>query len=44
MSELRDLTLLRVGSNGELDRFFERFVGWPVGDGTCWVSIGGGQG
>ena len=21
--------------------FFCRILGWPVGDGTCWLSIGG---
>ena len=30
-----------VSYPGEPDRFFERILGWPVGDGTCWVSIGG---
>ena len=25
----------------EPDRFFERFLCFPVGDGTYWVSIGG---
>ena len=41
------LTLLSPGSRivlsypGEPDRLFERFLGWPIGDGTCWVSIGG---
>ena len=28
---------------GEPDRFFERILGWPVGDGTRWVSSGGGS-
>ena len=28
---------------GELDRLFERILGGPVGDGTCWVSIGRGD-
>ena len=41
------LTLFSPGSRivvlypGELEHFFERILGWPVGDGTCWVSIGG---
>ena len=26
---------------GELDRLFQRILGWPAGDGTCLVSIGG---
>ena len=30
-----------VSYPSERDRFFERILGWPVGDGTCWVSIGG---
>ena len=29
---------------GELDRLFERILGGPVGDGTCWVSIEIGRG
>ena len=47
MSELTNLTSLSPGSRivvsypCEPDRFFERILGWPVGDGTCWVSIGG---
>ena len=47
MSELMNLALVNLGSRivvscpGEPDRFFERMLGWPVGDGTCWVSIGG---
>ena len=46
MSELGEITSLSPGSRivvsypSELDRFFERIWGWPVGDGTCWVSIG----
>ena len=28
---------------GEPDLFFERILGWPVGNGTCWVSIRGGS-
>ena len=42
-----NLTSLNPGSQivvsypGEPDRFFERILGWPVGEGTCWVSIGG---
>ena len=23
------------------NRLLERIFGWPVGDGTCWVSVGG---
>ena len=47
MAELMNPTLLSPGSRivvsypGELDRFFERILGRPVGDWTCWVSIGG---
>ena len=26
---------------GEPHCFFERILGWPTGDGTCWVSTGG---
>ena len=46
MTELLNPTLLSPGSRivvsypGEPERFFERILGWPVGDGTCWVSIG----
>ena len=41
MSEFMILLSLNSGSRivlscpGELDRFFERILGWPVGDGTC---------
>ena len=47
MSELVNLTLLSLGFRvvvsypSEPDPFFERILGLPVGDGTCWVSIGG---
>ena len=47
MSELRHLTFLSPASQivvsylGELDRFFERILGWFVGEERCWVSIGG---
>ena len=47
LSELMNLTSLSPGSRivmpypGEPDRVFERILGWSVGDGTCWVSIGG---
>ena len=47
MSEIMNLTSLSPGSRivvsypGEPDRFFERILGWPFGDGTCWVGIGG---
>ena len=46
MFKQRELTLLSPGSRivvlypGERERFFEHFLGCPVGDGTCWVSIG----
>ena len=40
MSELVNLTSVKRGS--QPDRFFERILGWPICDGTCWVSIGGG--
>ena len=46
MLELRELTLLSPGSRivvlypGERERSFEIILVWPVGDGTCWVSIG----
>ena len=42
-----NLTSLNPGSRfvvsypKEPDRFFERILGWRVGDGTCWVSIDG---
>ena len=29
---------------GEPERFFERTLVLPVGDGTCWVTIGGDGG
>ena len=32
---------IALSYSGEPDRFFERILGWPVGDGTCWVGIGG---
>ena len=30
-----------VSYPGEPDRLCERILGWPVGRGTCWVSVGG---
>ena len=46
MFGIEELTLLSPGSRivvlypGERERFFEIMLGWPIGDGTCWVSTG----
>ena len=47
MSEPRNLTWHSPGSrivvsySGEPDSYFERILGWRVGEVMCWVSMGG---
>ena len=43
-----DVAQLRMSDRGVVPwrarSFFGRILGWPIGDGTCWVSIFGDSG